>query len=87
MKLLHRLKLSPLGPYHYQMIAEEFVFDTSRLKKTLNWQPTKTNGEILFEAFHYYKENRDQLQKQQGNLPAHKKRASMGLVDLLRWVP
>ncbi len=87
MKLLHRLKLSPLGPYHYQMIAEEFVFDTSHLKKTLHWQPTRTNGEILFEAFSYYQENRDLLEREQSKLPAHKRRASMGLVDLLRWVP
>jgi len=86
MKLLHTLKLSPLGPYHYQMIAEEFVFDTSHLKETLNWQPTKTNGEIMFEAFAYYSKNRDSLQQQDGKLPAHRKRASMGIIDLLRWV-
>ena len=85
MKLLHRLKLSPLGPYHYQMIAEEFVFDTSHLKTTLHWQPTKTNGEILLEAFNYYRENRDLLQRERSKLPAHKRRASMGLIDLLRW--
>jgi nucleoside-diphosphate-sugar epimerase len=85
MKLLHRLKLSPLGPYHYQMIAEEFVFDTSHLKNTLGWQPTKTNGEILLEAFDYYRENRDRLQRERSKLPAHKRRASMGLIDLLKW--
>ena len=28
MQLAHKLKLSPLGPYHYRMIAESFVFDT-----------------------------------------------------------
>jgi UDP-glucose 4-epimerase len=85
MKLLYVLKLSPLGPYHYQMIAEEFVFDTSRVKKKLRWQPTKTNGEILFEAFDYYRENRALLERARSRLPAHKRRASMGLVDLLRW--
>jgi UDP-glucose 4-epimerase len=87
MKLFHRLRLSPLGPYHYQMIAEEFVFDTSHLKKTLRWQPTKTNGEVLFEAFTYYRENRHLLERRESQLPAHKRRARMGLVDLLRWVP
>lgn len=86
MKLLHWLKLSPLGPYHYQMIAEEFVFDTSHLKRTLHWEPAKTNGEILWEALNYYRENRERLEQDQANLPAHKRRASMGLIDLLRWV-
>jgi len=86
MKLLHFLKLSPLGPYHYQMIAEEFVFDTSHLKQTLAWQPTKTNGEIMFEAFTYYRTHRESLQQQNGKLPAHRKRTSMGVIDLLKWV-
>ncbi len=31
MQLAHRLGVSPLGPYHYRMIAEDFVFDTSRI--------------------------------------------------------
>ncbi len=86
MKLLHLMKLSPLGPYHYRMIAEEFVFDTSHLKRTLDWRPTKTNGEIMFEAFTYYKENRHRLQQEDGKLPAHRKRSSMGVIDLLKWV-
>ena len=29
MKLAHRLGVSPLGPYHYRMIAEDFIFDTA----------------------------------------------------------
>ncbi|HID77057.1 MAG TPA: NAD(P)-dependent oxidoreductase [Planctomycetaceae bacterium] len=86
MKLLNRLRLSPLGPYHYRMIAEEFVFDTSHLKQTLGWRPTKTNGEILFEAFEYYRRYRHQLWANRRNLPAHRRRASMGVIDLLRWV-
>jgi nucleoside-diphosphate-sugar epimerase len=86
MKLLYLLRLSPLGPYHYQMIAEEFVFDTSHLQETLGWRPTKTNGEIMYEAFDYYRRNCEQLARQEGSLPAHRKRASMGVVDLLKWV-
>ena len=32
MKLAHKLGISPLGPYHYQMIAEDFLFDTAKIK-------------------------------------------------------
>ena len=37
------------------MIAESFVFDTSKIKDNLGWQPTLTNGEMLFEALDYYR--------------------------------
>ncbi len=40
MKLFHSLGLSPLGPYHYKMISEDFIFNTSKIKKTLGWSPT-----------------------------------------------
>ena len=40
MKLAHVLGVSPLGPYHYRMIAESFVFDTPRIREELGWRPT-----------------------------------------------
>src|SRR3981081_1063169 len=30
MKVAHSLRISPLGPYHYKMIAEDFSFDTNK---------------------------------------------------------
>ena len=47
MRLAYALKVSPLGPYHYKMIAEDFLFDTTRIKQRLGWQPTLTNEEML----------------------------------------
>jgi nucleoside-diphosphate-sugar epimerase len=44
MHLAHTLHVSPLGPYHYRMIAEDFVFDTSRIRQALGWRPTVTNS-------------------------------------------
>lgn len=54
MQVLHRLGLSPLGPYHYQMLAESFIFDTTRIKQELGWQPTKTNIQMLIESYEWY---------------------------------
>ncbi|MBC7361870.1 MAG: NAD(P)-dependent oxidoreductase [Candidatus Aminicenantes bacterium] len=85
MKIAHFLKLSPLGPYHYKMIAESFEFDTSRIKNELGWKPTKTNEEMLFEAFLYYKEHKDEIQKRQ-MASAHRKPAEMGIIKLLKWL-
>ena len=86
MRLCHILKISPLGPYQYSMIAEEFVFDTSHLEKTLGWQPTKTNGEILFAAYDYYVKNKKRLEDEAESLPAHRRKSRMGVIRILKWI-
>jgi nucleoside-diphosphate-sugar epimerase len=86
MRICHILKISPLGPYQYSMIAEEFVFNTSKLEKTLGWQPTKTNGEILFAAYDYYNKHKDDLEANAAALPAHRRKSRMGVIRLLKWI-
>jgi nucleoside-diphosphate-sugar epimerase len=85
MMLAHRLKISPLGPYHYKMIAESFVFNTSRVKTRLGWRPTLTNEEMLLRAYSYYKNNRAEISART-DVSAHRKPASMGVIRLLKWV-
>jgi UDP-glucose 4-epimerase len=83
MRLAHLAGLSPLGPYQYRMIAESFVFDTRRIKQTLGWRPTATNGEMLFEAFDYYRVHCAAL-RQAGSMSAHRRPARMGVIRLLK---
>jgi UDP-glucose 4-epimerase len=85
MKLAYRLKISPLGPYHYKMIAEDFLFDTSRIKERLGWRPTMTNEEMLWRAYQYYRENRREIEARR-DVSAHRKAAKMGVIRLLKWV-
>ena len=85
MKLAHRLKISPLGPYHYQMIAEDFFFDTARIKARLGWRPTLTNEQMLVRAYHYYATQRAEIHARR-NVSAHSKPASMGVIRLLKWI-
>ena len=85
MQLAHKLKLSPLGPYHYKMIASNFVFDTTRIKRELGWQPTLTNEEMLLRAYQFYAEHRDEIHARE-NVSAHSKPASMGIIRLLKWI-
>ena len=86
MKLAHRLKLSPLGPYHYRMIAEDFVFDTTRIRQRLNWQPTLSNAEMMVRAFRYYSTRRTDIHARTDNASAHSKAAPMGVIRLLKWL-
>lgn len=86
MRICHILKISPLGPYQYSMIAEEFVFDTSHVESTLNWHPTKTNGEILFAAYDYYVKHKQELEDTASSLPAHRRKSRMGVIRILKWI-
>jgi nucleoside-diphosphate-sugar epimerase len=85
MKLAHKLGASPLGPYHYRMIAESFVFDTNRIKRELNWRPTLTNEQMMLRAFEYYRDNRTAIHGRT-DVSAHSKAAPMGIIRLLKWM-
>jgi UDP-glucose 4-epimerase len=85
MRLSHLLKVSPLGPYHYKMIAEDFSFDTTRIKTRLGWSPTLTNEQMLWRAYQYYSENRVEIEKRK-DVSAHRQPAKMGVIRLLKWM-
>jgi nucleoside-diphosphate-sugar epimerase len=84
MKMAHHLHISPLGPYHYKMIAEDFFFETSRIKKALDWKPTLTNSEMLVRAYQYYSAHRAEIENR-SDVSAHSKPAAMGVIRLLKW--
>jgi nucleoside-diphosphate-sugar epimerase len=85
MQIAHRLHISPLGPYHYRMIAEDFMFDTTKIEERLGWRPTLTNEEMLVQAYHYYETRREEIHQRE-NVSAHSKAAPMGVIRLLKWV-
>ena len=85
MRLAHLLKISPLGPYHYGMIAEDFLFDTRKIKTELCWRPTLTNEEMLERAYVYYQKNRRAIEQRRG-VSAHRQAAGMGVIRLLKWL-
>jgi nucleoside-diphosphate-sugar epimerase len=84
MRLAHQAGISPLGPYHYKMIAENFSFDTSLIKSQLNWRPRLTNEQMLWRAYEYYRSNRREIEARK-NVSAHKQAAKMGVIRLLKW--
>jgi nucleoside-diphosphate-sugar epimerase len=85
MKLAHQLRLSPLGPYHYQMIASNFCFDTTKIKAELNWEPTLSNDEMLLRAYLYFISNLEDIQGRT-TVSSHRKPADMGIIKLLKWL-
>ena len=85
MQLAHKLKISPLGPYHYRMIAEDFIFDTTHIQQQLGWQPTLTNEQMMVEAYRYYAAQRAEIHARK-DVSAHSRAASMGVIRLLKWI-
>jgi UDP-glucose 4-epimerase len=85
MKMAHALGVSPLGPYHYRMIAESFVFDTQRIREELGWQPTMTNEAMMLRAFNFYRDNRRAIHART-DVSAHSKAAPMGVIRVLKWL-
>lgn len=81
--LLHRFGVSPLGPYHARLISGSFVFDTTRIKRALGWAPTRTNDEMLREAYRFYAA-RDASRSEA--LSAHRQGARMGILRLVKWL-
>jgi nucleoside-diphosphate-sugar epimerase len=85
MRLAHWLHISPLGPYQYKMISENFQFDTARIKHELDWQPTLNNSEMLLRAYKYYHEHRTDIVRR-SNISSHRKPAQMGIIRLVKWL-
>lgn len=85
MRLASTLRVSPLGPYHYRMIAESFEFDTSRIKGELAWQPTVTNEEMLWKAYEHFSSNLEEI-RGRTEVSAHRQPAKMGAIRVLKWL-
>lgn len=85
MKVAHLLRISPLGPYHYRMIASDFVFDTTRIKAELGWRPTLANRDMLLRSYLYYQANRVDIAGRT-DVSAHRQAAKMGVIRALKWV-
>jgi nucleoside-diphosphate-sugar epimerase len=85
MRAAYKLGLSPLPPYFYKMIAEDFEFDSSKLRRITGWQPTMTNEQMLLEAYDYYRQNKAEIHARR-NASTHRRPARMGVIRLLKWV-
>lgn len=53
-KVLSTLHISPLEPQHLEIALKDYVFDNSRAKKILDWQPYKTDIESFIDAYDGY---------------------------------
>jgi nucleoside-diphosphate-sugar epimerase len=79
LKILDKLKLSPLAPWHYLTYDKPFYFDITRLEK-LGWKPKYSNDSMLAEAYDSVKNMRSAT----GDFSAHRKSVREGALGLLK---
>ena len=83
LSLLHRLGVSPLGPYHARLMSGTFVFDTTRIKEDLGWRPTRNPEDMLREAYRFYAANDAERSDE---LSATRQGAKLGILRLVKLV-
>lgn len=53
-KILDFLHLSPIEPQHLEIALKDYIFDTTKVKKILGWQPTRTDTESACDTYDWY---------------------------------
>ena len=57
LKILSFLRLINFIDYHNKVLVSNIVLDISRIKKDLNFVPTKSTAELMLDAHNYYLKN------------------------------
>jgi nucleoside-diphosphate-sugar epimerase len=54
LKILSKLRLINFIDYHNKILVSSIIMNISKVKKKLNYHPSKNNAELLLEAYNYY---------------------------------
>jgi nucleoside-diphosphate-sugar epimerase len=66
LRLLEKLRLSPLAEWHYKTAYKDSFVDVSKAERLLGWSPRLTNKQALRETYDWYLANRDTLDRPSG---------------------
>ncbi len=66
LRLLERLRLSPLAEWHYKTAYKDSFVDVSKAQRMLGWTPRLSNEQALIETYDWYLANRDRLGRAAG---------------------
>jgi UDP-glucose 4-epimerase len=85
LRLLSSMGLSPLGPYHYRMLASNFEFDTTRIRTATGWRPSVGNTDMLWRAYSFYVEHLGE-RSDGTQASAHRRPSDLGALRLVKWI-
>lgn len=78
--ILEALNLSPLVAWHYKTFPVDSYVSIEKAKKKLNFNPTKSNDDILTESYDWYKKHRKEFIGHEGT--THRTVWNFKLVDI-----
>ncbi len=58
LSILEKLNLSPLSAWHYKTMPVPSYVSIRKAEKLLDWHPTVSNQQLLFESYQWYEKNR-----------------------------
>ena len=61
LSVLEKLNLSPIVAWHYKTLPVDSYVSIEKAKKYLSFKPEKSNQDIFFESYDWYKNNRDKF--------------------------
>jgi nucleoside-diphosphate-sugar epimerase len=61
LRLLERVKLSPLYPWIYETVTEDSFVSIDKAQRELGWQPRYSNKDALIRNYRWYVANADRL--------------------------
>ena len=80
LKLLSSLRLINFIDYHNKILVSNIVLDISKVKKDLNFLPTKSTAELMLDAYYYYVNNNTDDQKGSAIKP------KMGFFSVIKFI-
>jgi nucleoside-diphosphate-sugar epimerase len=81
--VLDKLRLSPLGPWHYLTYHKPFYFDIKPTMDALGWTPKYGNVAILTQAYDWFMSSQQQTQTS-GRMSFHKQPVKQGILRILK---
>lgn len=83
LKILDKMRLSPLAPWHYLTYHKEFYFDVKPLLD-MGWMPNYSNQKMLLESYNWFVANKD-IHKFSESASAHRKYVKEGILKLVKF--
>lgn len=83
LRLLDRMNLSPLAPWHYLTFHKEFHFDVRPLL-AMGWKPKYSNDEMFRESYDWFRKNAEQGATTDSQISAHRKPVKEKLLRLIK---
>lgn len=77
-----KLRISPLGAYHYMAYGKPNYFDVSDAVNELGWKPKYSNEEMMIASYDWYVQNRDAVLSSKYGSP-HRSAVKQGVLGIL----